>query len=985
MNAIIHRTGLRRVLLFGVITAIMGLCWLVRPAPVLAQTPAQPNPDRCYAIANVNRDRLYQIDPATGTPSGILVVSTSTTLSEDPTDPQGGRDKDAPTDIEALAFAPARTGTGVELFAASERNFGVLDLATGEFTLIGSGFDPLIGTEFVNVDGIAYDENSGRMFGTTRRRAPNVPDLFFEIDRATGKAVPDSFGAGLDYVEMITSDGLSDLDDIAFDPISGVLYGTMNEKGQGATAAKGVVMVTIDPANGDILSVADVVNGSNQPVYDIEGLTFEADGTLLVTSGYNYRPDLNRFYQIDKATGEAVEITDLGVKNRLYDTEAIACPPRVDLPDIQIIKFTNGQDANDPNGADVPIIAPGDTVTWTYEITNIGPIDIPEEDIAVTDNIPGVVPVLVQKGDGDGILVPGEVWFYQATGIAIDLVNPPTEPSLGLQLVDDVCSQNGSTETRSTAYTNVGTVTIPTTEDDDPSSYCTTPAIDLIKYCQGIDANDPNGADVPVVVDGQTITWTYVITNTGGTALEDIVLTDGPLGTITCPRNTLLVGESMTCTQTGDTSIADPNGLIANLGTVIGCADGLSPPCTGIARVSDDDPSHCRTTTPPPPADIAVSSAMTFSWQYLVSNPVVPDAVDLQNVVLDPGPGIVVDPTSSTDDIVDPGILNVGETWTLDIVTPSQPLDRYTDLYTNIVTGTAQSAAGAQVSDSCEPQPFLFSNYLDTEVLLNGEDASTPPGVDVNPGDPLTWSYTVTNTSPATITDLDVQQIAGTLSSSFVVASCADTTLTPSQITTCTANGTAVAGPVTTFSTVAGRVAISTPACEQPARTSVPVVENLLTYYSEPIMPAQVSGRVFRDFATKTTPANGIQDPYETGVAGVVVKLLSAVDGAAVADAVTDRAGTYAFSASPGAYALVFEVPADHVFAGAPWTLPNQGSNEYLDSDVLSGSAEGAVGAANAEVALALTVGEVAAGYDAGLVVSYESLLKYLFLPLIAR
>ena len=963
MNAIIHRPGLRRVLIFGFIAIFIGLCLLSLPSPLLAQAPPQPGEGRCYAVANVPQDRLYQIDPSTGIPSDVLVVHTAATLIEDPTDPQGGRLENAPTDIEALVFAPARSDPELlELYAASQRNFGVINLETAEFELIGNGFGTLGGVDFINVDGIAYFD--GRMYGALRRRAPGVPDLLFEIDMETGAAKPDAFGPGVHYAEMKLGT-LSDLDDIAFDSVSPyTLYGTMNEAGHGATVDDGVVLVEIDPANGTItLPEKPIVNGNQQPVFDIEGMTFLRGGELFGTSGYNRRPDLNRFYRIDKATANAVEVSNLGRDFGLYDTEAIACPPipGVKAPAIQLVKYCQNADANDPNGPDVPVVLLGDDLTWTYEITNIG--GVPLTNVTLTDDPLGSIScpkdTLYEKTDDR----PGESMTCIFTAPA----------------------------NREGIVTNVGTVTgdgeagpgrIETVRDRDPS-HCRVvrPAIELVKYCQDVDANDPNGSDVPVVADGQTITWTYVIKNSGGIALDGISLTDDPLGSISCPKDSLSEGESMTCTQTGDTSVADANGLIANLGSVIGCAQGYTP-CTGIARVSDEDPSHCRTTTTPPPY-INVGSAMTFGWQYLVSDPVVSDTVDLQNVVLDPGAGIIVDPTPSSGDDIDPGILNVGETWTFDVSTPAQPLDRYSDLYTNIVTGTALSSADVQVqvSDTCGPQPLLFSNYLDTEVALNGTDASTEPGLPVNPGDPLTWTYSVTNTSPSTITALDVQQIAGTSSSDFVVATCLDTTLIAGQTTTCTIAGTALAGPVTTFGAVAGNVPVATD-CEDPARTSAPVMESLLTYYSQPVPPVQVSGRVFGDFATRTTPANGIQDPYETGVAGVVVRLLNADDGTVASELSTDSTGAYAFSFSPGVYALQFEVPENHSLAGAPWTIPDQGSNDRLDSDVVPDSE---VGAASVEIALSLAVGDVVAGVDAGLIVSYESLFEYLFMPLMVR
>jgi hypothetical protein len=46
------------------------------------------------------------------------------------------------------------------------------------------------------------------------------------------------------------------------------------------------------------------------------------------------------------------------------------------MPDILIEKHTNGADADDPNGMDVPVIAPNDPVTWEYFVTNTGNITL---------------------------------------------------------------------------------------------------------------------------------------------------------------------------------------------------------------------------------------------------------------------------------------------------------------------------------------------------------------------------------------------------------------------------------------------------------------------------------------------------------------------------------------------------------------------------------------------------------------------------------
>ncbi len=138
-------------------------------------------------------------------------------------------------------------------------------------------------------------------------------------------------------------------------------------------------------------------------------------------------------------------------------------------PNLSITKYTNGADANDPNGTDVPTLKIGDPVTWTYHVTNTGNWSIHKSFIDVSDNQPGVSPVFNQEisGNGDDKLDPGEVWEYIATGTALDLSTPPQ----GVIVQEGVCTHDG-TELPRTAYVNIGTVSIPGLSVSDPSSYC---------------------------------------------------------------------------------------------------------------------------------------------------------------------------------------------------------------------------------------------------------------------------------------------------------------------------------------------------------------------------------------------------------------------------------------------------------------------------------------------------------------------------------
>ena len=134
---------------------------------------------------------------------------------------------------------------------------------------------------------------------------------------------------------------------------------------------------------------------------------------------------------------------------------------------IDIEKSTNGADADDAFDGDVPIVVPGDVVTWTYIVTNLGTATYTATEVIVTDNIVGVTPTLDMSSDsgGDGVLSPGESWTYVATGIAANLRDPAVAANDYVVAGCDNNRPRGS-------YENVATVTVPGATDSDPSHYC---------------------------------------------------------------------------------------------------------------------------------------------------------------------------------------------------------------------------------------------------------------------------------------------------------------------------------------------------------------------------------------------------------------------------------------------------------------------------------------------------------------------------------
>lgn len=284
------------------------------------------------------------------------------------------------------------------------------------------------------------------------------------------------------------------------------------------------------------------ISGSLPPGFSHSELIAKS---VIKNQSYSAEPDLVPYRGIGSFTLPFTATSSFigtGVANILLelrtDAQAMATIHYIyAIPQIQIKKFTNGPgqnpaDADNPNDPDVPQIHPGDLVTWTYLVTNTGNITIPLATVVVTDSQPGVTPVRVSSSDvnNDGLLSPGEVWIYQATGVVANLDTPPSAIT-----VVPGCNPTGTQAPgiRPT-YENIGFVTVPGATANDPSHYCNppNPGIAIKKLTNTFDANNPDGADVPQIQPGAPVTWTYIVTNTGNItfAFASVVVTDSQPG-----------------------------------------------------------------------------------------------------------------------------------------------------------------------------------------------------------------------------------------------------------------------------------------------------------------------------------------------------------------------------------------------------------------------------------------------------------------------
>lgn len=415
---------------------------------------------------------------------------------------------------------------------------------------------------------------------------------------------------------------------------------------------------------------------------------------------------------------------------------------------LKIQKLTNGEDANTAPG---PKLLVGSGVAWTYVVTNNGNVQLTNvrvtDDKGVAVTCPGTV------------LNPGQTMTCTASGTAV-----------------------------AGQYQNVGTATGtppsgPDVTASDPSHYFGwRPAISLEKLVNGFEADTKPG---PYVVVGSTVLWTYVVTNTGDVALQQIKVVDDQGVAVTCPKTVLQPAESMTCTASG-TAVS---GQYSNLGTVTGAPEGGTPvviasdpanyfgyrPAIAIVKKVNGQDAN----TPP---GVKVLRGSTVTWTYQVTNT---GDTQLSTVGVTDDQGIDVSCPKT--------VLAAGESMTC-----TADGKATTGQYCNIGTAAGTPSGGTAVTASDPACYYGIWPEIKIKKLTNGEDADTAPGPNIVVGDTVLWTYVVTNTGDVQLTAVKVTDDKG------VAVSCPKTVLQPSETMTCTASGKAVAGQYSNVGTAVG-------------------------------------------------------------------------------------------------------------------------------------------------------------------------------------
>jgi len=247
-----------------------------------------------------------------------------------------------------------------------------------------------------------------------------------------------------------------------------------------------------------------------------------------------------------------------------------------------------------------------------------------------------------------------------------------------------------------------------------------------------------------------------------------VLLNDAKLGIVNQNLGDIAVGGSVTIHPTyGPVSESDLPGPIEN--TAFADSDETDPVNDDHSVIINTEPSLSIEKSGP--ASVAIGGTITYD--ITVSNT---GDVILHNVLLnDAKLGIV---NQNLGDIAVGGSVTIHPTY--------GPVSE-SDLPGPIVNSA--------IADSNEAGPVNDDHLVDIatapgiaiEKSTNGQDADSVPGPSLTVGDPITWTYVVTNTGDVTLTDIAVTDsdlgTVGTI-----------TSLAPGASETLTMTGTAVAG-----------------------------------------------------------------------------------------------------------------------------------------------------------------------------------------------
>jgi uncharacterized repeat protein (TIGR01451 family) len=461
--------------------------------------------------------------------------------------------------------------------------------------------------------------------------------------------------------------------------------------------------------------------------------------------------------------------------------------------------------------ADQAAVKVGDTIAYTYMVTNTGNVTIAS--VSVDDPSLGQVNCPPVPAPG---LAPGDSLTCSAA--TTHLV---TQADVDATFVQDTATAGcKDVQGNSCSPSAPSTVNVPTEAPN--------PAITIQKV-----ADAANGDTTPITL-GEAIQYSYLVKNTGNVTLINVIVSDPTAGSVTCPSGTLAPGGSELCSADSAYHVTqgDINAGSATDTATVSCQVPAGPPCPGaqstvtVPGVESPVIAIQKTAIVDPGADASsVSVGDHISYSYLITNV---GNVTLQSVSVDdpsigpvtcpPPPGGGLDPgqsetcTSDSSHLVTQADVDAGGV-------PDTATGHCVDVNNNPCTGSPKSSA--DVPSVRNPQVSIIKS------------ATVSPAADqaaAKVGDKIAYSYRVTNGGNVTLQNVSVSD------PTIGNVTCPNGALAPGDSVTCNADSDHT---VTQSDVDAGQVPdTATVACEDAAGSACPSAVSSAIVPAEPARPS---------------------------------------------------------------------------------------------------------------------------------------------------
>ncbi|MEI3848925.1 DUF7507 domain-containing protein, partial [Microbacterium sp. CCNWLW41] len=599
-----------------------------------------------------------------------------------------------------------------------------------ELVRIDTGGTPLNGIGFAG-DGYLYVAGGSRMYKVNPTTGQNISNVAFptagSVDMASC-ASPNSVTVVKDFPQGRNTSSDQVTMTITGDGITGGNTATTSGTAPGVQPQEaGPVLVL----SGQRITVSETGSGVGRPKYD------------------------TRWSCVDRNTGNTLGSGDGG-------SGAFTVPDGGAKGVAALCTFTN--DARLPavsleKTADKTTLVAGETVTYSFRVTNTG--NVPLKDVSVAET------AFTGAGSMSAVSCPA--------------LPEPLAPDASVTCTATYSVQQADVNAGSVENTATARAVSP-----DEIAVTSDPSSVTITADQNASLSIVKSSDTAELVVGETVTFSFVVTNTGNVTLTDVGVNEGAftgagtLSAVDCPADrTLAPGGQLVCTATYTVQQAD-----VDAGSMRNDATATGTPPTGPPVTSE--PSETTTPSVPDPSvsiaktadktDLVVGETVTYSFRVTnTGNVTLTEAAVAEGAFT--GAGDLSAIACPADRTLSPGeFLDCTATYVV----------QQADVDAGSVTNAATSSGTPPTGDPVTSDP--------SEVTITGTSSPSITVVksadktDLVVGETVTYSFVAKNTGNVTLTDVSIAEGAFSGAGALSAIECpANRTLAPGAELTCTA------------------------------------------------------------------------------------------------------------------------------------------------------------------------------------------------------